>query len=560
MNAPHGNFPHDPFETRLRQRLQSTPVDLPEPAGPMAAAERATQRSRRRRTAMVSVAAVAVLGGLSPLVLGSDDDDGVTTEYAASIDTDGVELDWQVYDDGLAQTFFGSATQGSSGFYVLSTAPSTTRVENPDTFTAKRAIYRLGDDGWIPVELDDGDPVLARLSERNGTLYGLSTAAETGGPVGSFSTDGGQSWSQVALDDITAPSDEVEWEMGVAVELASTAQTTVALVNVAFRPPAEDLFPELSQDTESGVSYYSQAGETGLELVRLTMSGTSAGAAGVSTNAPPESVTTATEGSDRVADEDMRFGDPSSGDTEEVIRTIPWSDLGVSGPGELSSTITYQADGGTWTPIAGAPDRNGGVIDFTSSDDAVLLTTASATSPFGTDVHYTTDGTQWHQVATPEGASSNNRHPSMGVVPGGSLLQVAAPYEKADLTVDDIVARVSDDLGASWSAIDLAALVPDSDSTLGTVSVSSGPLGVAVWIQTLDASGDEVSDRKNVLLFSADLRSWSVTDLSTVVPEDTRYLSAVRVGTDRVVALGHGQPGHGQTKGETMTLVATPVR
>src|SRR5690606_10999838 len=109
-------------------------------------------------------------------------------------------------------------------------------------------------------------PHVAEVSERDGSLYALSTSPETGAPMGSVSTDGGVSWSTVPLGSIEPPSDVVDWTMAVSFDLASTVDTTVAVVNTRFSLPGEDLFAE---DMAQSGSYTCESTEEGVSLIRL---------------------------------------------------------------------------------------------------------------------------------------------------------------------------------------------------------------------------------------------------------------------------------------------------
>lgn len=530
MNTPHDHETDpDDFEARLRRGLQSTTIDLPAARGPAAAANRAHERSRRRRTAVVSVAAVALVGGLAaPSLIGDEGDTGVNTNIAAPIDADGPELDWRVGDDGLSRV--PSADEGTDGFYALSTAPGTTYDEYPNG-DAPRALYRWSDGVWQPIELDGDDPNVAKVSERDGTLYALSTAADTGAPVGSVSTDGGESWTPVPLDGIEPPSDDVAWTMSVGIELASTADTTIAVVSTRFAPPGDDLFDELGGDPQPGHGYYWHTSEAGVELVEYSEN-------------LEESSESVLDGSGPATD--AEGADDDTEETETVVRTIPWSELGVAGIEATSSVTTYRADGDVWSPISDGPAPGIGSGSLTSTDSGFLVETNGSESA-SAQVFHSTDGAAWHPVSTPEGDRDTV------LAPDGSLLSV----DGAGASIDGYPVSVSTDLGASWSPIDLSSLAPDMAGAVEvSVRASSGPLGVALFVHNFD--GEDPSSR---LLFSTDLQSWTVTDLDVLLPEDTPYLVEVLIGTDHIIlqAAGPSDPDDGEP-GPTATLVATPVR
>src|SRR5690606_10270619 len=154
-----------------------------------------------------------------------------------------------------------SADQGAEGFYALSTGPGT-RYEDYPNGGVPRALYRWDGSSWQVIGSHTEQP--ARIAERDDTLYALSTAADTGAPVVSVSTDGGESWTTVPLDSIDPPSDTVEWGLSVQLDLASTADTTVAVVNARFTVPETEIFPELTQG-----DYGYDVTADGLDLVTL---------------------------------------------------------------------------------------------------------------------------------------------------------------------------------------------------------------------------------------------------------------------------------------------------
>lgn len=548
MNAPtrHDHTNNDDLEGRLGRRLRSTPIELPSAPGPHAAADRAQQRSRRRRSSLVAVAAVALVGGIAgPMLLDDDPDEGVNTDFAAPIDADGVELDWQVHEGGLSMV--RSADEGADGFYALSTAPGTRWQEFPDGHVP-RALYRWSDGSWQPLELGDDAPNVAKVSERAGTLYGLSTSAETGGPVGSFSADGGQTWTSVPLGDIRPPSDDVAWGMSVQLNLASTADTTIGVVSTKFVPPAEDLFPELTQELEAGHGFYSRTSDAGVELVEYTAIPDDPDAAGAPSSETTEPGDSATEAERAEVERAMVESE------ESVVRTITWAELGVSDRSALGPHVaTYAAEAGEWTPLDSAP-LTANFAELTATDSAILFhgtTYDHGTGEESTTVLSTTDGTTWTDVPMPAGSTWGRT----AMAPDGNLIHVADQGGG----LDAVTVSVSTDLGGSWSQIDIGELVPEigaaRDSFLFPVS---GPLGVALSVTGV--TGDDT--RISRLLFSTDLQSWTVTDLDALAPDDAPIVSGdVLVGTDHIlIRTGAPSDPDDDEPGNSATLVATPVR
>lgn len=528
MNSPT-DHDHDPdFSRRLRARFDVELADLPAGSGPEAAVARAHSRRRNRRTVLASVAAVAVIAGASTQALGDDpgEADLATASQNAVVD-DALTFDWTTTEGGLSHAQELSA--GDSGLYALSTAPGTRYEDHPDG--APRAMYRLADDGsWTPIELEGDDPNVATVSEREGTLYTLSTGAATSEaaarPQASVSTDGGENWSSVPLQEANPPSDEIAWRLSYNLDLASTTENTVALVSARIDVPYEDLFPELFEDEANG--YTTETTADGIALLRYA-EGRAIDESGAPMRADGPAPTTAAAGDEN----------PS-----EIVRTVPWADLGISGPEDLApQRWAYVADGDGWTevptPVVTKSSDQAATELHAVDGGFVLAVTTYTTDGAESTAYRSVDGRDWTPVEPPE--------PGEMLPAGDALLHIGHDPGQ-------IVVQVSHDSGITWNPLDLASLDPSladlSDEAY--VWARSGPLGVAVLV------GEPGVDDSTKMLFSTDLQRWSVSELGTIVPGAN--LGDVLVGTDRVVVFGHtdrGQPGSPE---RTATVVGVPRR
>lgn len=496
----------DAFAEALRARLDASVADLPAGRGPAAAAARARARRRSRRAVLASAAAVAVVAGA--ILLLPDDPSRTAVETASGdvrIDPT-LQLDWTATDDGLSSAT--DHTAGASGLYALSTAPRTRPEDHPGG-NVPRAMYRLADDGtWIPIALEGDDPNLGRVSERGGVLYALSTgtvASADGAPIGSMSADGGATWSSVPLEAAEPPSDDVAWSLVYTLDIASTPDHTVALVSARFQLPYDEVFPELAGETGRG--YVITPTAAGLDLAEVDEAG-NAGA---------------------------------------VVRSVRWADVGVSDPARLGQRWSYVVEDGEWleVPVPDLPTAaGGGTAEMHGFGDELLLTSTA----WDVDGHGTTstlrspDGRSWTPLSAPPGQ----------LLPAGDALLVLGPGDPDAGT--GFTLQVSHDRGATWQAIDPAAIHPALADAAehGWASAGSGPLGVALVV------GDRTGPA-STMLFSTDARAWVVEDLAAVAP-DGAWFGNVLVGTDRLVVLGHTDHGEPGSPERSATLTAIPRR
>lgn len=537
-SAHHNQNHHDEmteFEARLSDRIHDSVIDLPPAKGPDAAVDRAHNRTRHRRGVLAGAAALALVAGVVGQTMADDDPDaGLDTAGTMNVDNNGVHLDWQVTDDGLAGVSSYSGTD--AGLYALSTAPGTHWKDYQDG-NVPRAMYRLADDGtWTTIELGDEDPAASRISERGGSLYALSTAADTGQPLGSVSTDGGENWSSVPLKAIAPPSNEVSWGMSYNLDLASTQDVTFGLVTANFYFPAEELFPELNQQPtpEEGVieELLWEYTDEGVSLIRQT------GEEGELTEEEAEAIESGA-GAPVPVDGSM---------SREVVRTVPWSDLGLTSEADLAPrTTAYLVDGKTWTETEAPVEPSQDGWTTLTSHGAQLLISQNVFDESGSGgtstVRTSSDGLTW----TPADAPG----------PGTTVASPAGLLHQSDVDPGgDQQVLVSTDLGATWRGLDLTQIDPRIKELGRTYNqVYAGPLGAAIVI-TEEA---EDGPGQSLLAYSNDLTSWTVTDLHELSPE-SNWFGQVLVGTDRLVVQGVGD-ANGENKPEdTQTLIAVPTR
>jgi len=505
-----------PIAELLRDRLHhdATLVDLPD-RRPERAAARARTRRRNRRAGLVGAAALLVgVAAALPALRGSSGEQGEVSTAAGGglVPTGPLALDWQQFagGPGEARTTF----QGGQGvIYALSTAPGNGASSEDRT----RTIYRLGDDGvWQPLVLDTGVGAAAKavdMSGAGGLLYAVSTGPVAGDPsVAQLSTsdDGGESWTTEDLPAVAPPSDTVEWARTQAMAVESKGSTTLALVTTTFSlADPEEVFPELADDQLLAVDIR----EDGLALVRQ-------------------------EGTIVVGEDGAMVGAEATGGEPEVVRVVPWSDVGVDGVGALTppSQILRSGEGG-WEPV---DSPGGGLSDLVVAGGRFVALSSSIgpRSGAGSAAWASADGSSWSDVALP----------TPGRVVGLDDVLVDVP--------DDFSGAVqaSTDGGLTWEPIDLTALAGVEAGRLVT-DVSGGPLGLA--LVTSEPGGTD-----QTLTVSGDLVDWTTTPLPEVTGIDDRVQTSVFVGADRIVvrATPYGDLDMSTPPPATVTAVATPTR
>jgi hypothetical protein len=214
-----------------------------------------------------------------------------------------------------------------------------------------------------------------------------------------------------------------------------------------------------------------------------------------------------------------------------VVRTIPWSDLGLAGPEDLGPQHqVLRWEDGAWGPLDGDPFDGLHSVLLVESGDRFVATAFGPTA--GETVLTSEDGVAWSPVTTPGGGQV------VGL--GGALVSVG--YEGA-------IAQVSIDAGATWSEVDLTAAGVTPGSYL--IEASSGPLGLALVVGA--------PDQEPQLVVSGDLVDWTVVPLADVLGTDQIAAARVIVGADRLVVTATQPAEVGQIPA-SLTAVGTPVR
>jgi len=452
----------------------------------------------------------------------------VATEGAGLVPTGPLTLDWQQYAGGPGESW--TTFQGGQGvIYALSTAPGNGASSEDRSPT----IFRLGDDGsWQSLVLDaDADagagaaPRAIDMSGTDGLLYAVSTGPAAGDPSAaqlSRSGDGGETWTTEALPAVAPPNTTLEWAQSQTLAVESKGSTTLALVTTSFSLAApEEVFPELADDEQVLLV---EPREDGLTLLRYE--GQVVG--------PDGRVAAASE--ERDGDGDVA-GVVFAGGESEVVRVVPWSELGIAGVDALTPpSQLFRAGADGWEPLDGPGGSYG---DLTVAGGRfVALASPNGVPGYGSAARASDDGSTWSDVALPES----------GRVVGLDDVLVDVPTEFAG------VVQASTDGGLTWESIDLTTAAEVEAGRLVT-SVSGGPLGLALI--SADAGG---TDQK--LTVSGDLVDWTTTPLTEATGTDDRVIATVFVGADRIVvrATPYGDLDPSTPPPATVTAVATPTR
>jgi hypothetical protein len=219
------------------------------------------------------------------------------------------------------------------------------------------------------------------------------------------------------------------------------------------------------------------------------------------------------------------------------VRTVPWSDLGVSGQDAVGTTHQFflRTDDG-WQRVAQDKDDIGpvklGVVGdrFYLAADSTQIAAAD-----GPGLVYTSaDGENWTSAEIPIWGYVNAV---------GDALVVAAWRGGIEL---------SRDYGTTWEDVDTSTT--GMSPNVQVTQITGGPLGLALVVQ--DGDGAPLS-----LVTTADLQSWTATPISDISGIADVAFATVFVGRDRLVvsALGHGGLGNNPPAPQA-TVVGVPAR
>ncbi|MEO1063879.1 MAG: hypothetical protein AAFZ07_20870 [Actinomycetota bacterium] len=511
--------------------------------GPSAARARAQQR-RRRQVGVVSLAAGLVVGvgfagwgawrsepSTSIEIRQADDPAGQLDESGS------IEFEWTEAEDVL--TFLQNATISSDGtYYAVSTAPGL-RYEDvpPDSFPAD-AVYRSDDLlTWEGIEQDGAR--LGDIDAAGGLLYAVGTTpateGEEGAPRVSVSGDDGATWDHTALPTSLVIEDDQPFVLSSGLRLAASDDVVAALVASRLLPDLEEIAPGeenvYSEPTADGLQLYRWEVIEGDDCVEFA---TDAGVEPVETTVPPTTVPLTTVTSVLGADV---IDVPVACETSVPLRVVPWSELGLAGPDDVSSAELFVSTdrGESWTAVDGSAfaglfvgglERTPeGFIAWGSRqaggvEEAVILRSA--------------DGVTWERVDPPV---RNGWIQEVGYT-NGRLIAATADQE--------LRIYVSDDSGTSWRTSS-----PPLDGVRWLTAAEVGPLGVALVAETIN--------EPTALLFSSDGDDWVEVELPPEASRSPGSLNWLSVGTDRL-AISAFVPGEEPGQVVTRSWVATPVR
>jgi hypothetical protein len=528
------------FEDTLRDQLRRDAGAVPLPARePDRAVARARTRRRRRTVAAGVAATAALVAALAPLVGDGGGPDQVDMLSADPLPRTGpLSFDWSRAEGGLG--YMSSAFQTEDGtVYALSTAPGV-RWEDHPAGDLPMALYTLADDGsWQPAALDGDRPDAMGMSTAGGLLYAVSTgtAANGDGRVSrlSSSSDGGDTWTTEDVPAPPPPTDAAPLSLSASLSIESVGSTTVAVINTSYYLDYAALFPEIA---DGGVGLTVDERADGPTLVRVSevalpevWVARSEAEAAFTESTDPTTTVPAEPGARVPAPPIETPEPPTSLPPGEVVRTIPWSDLGLGGPEDLGPQHqVLRWEDGAWVPLDGDPFDGLHSVLLVESGDRFVATAFGPTA--GETVLTSEDGVAWSPVTTPGGGQV------VGL--GGALVSVG--YEGA-------IAQVSVDAGATWSEVDLTAAGVTPGSYL--IEASSGPLGLALVFGA--------QDQESQLVVSGDLVDWTVVPLADVLGTDQVATARVIVGADRLVVTATQPAEVGQIPA-SLTAVGTPVR
>ena len=524
-----------PFEQLLRDRLldEAEAVSLPDRADPARAARRARSR-RHRRTAVLGVTAcMAVAAAAVSLTQGDPAGDPVLIPGAGELPRTGpLDIAWHATDGGLSN--ITSQFQDADGtVYALSTGPGATYQNVPDQVFPK-AVYTLAEDGtWQPLVLDGDRPRLIEMAGAGGQLYGVTTGPGDGaGETARLyaSADGGETWTGEDVTPPEPPSTTHPWSRSTSMSVESNGTTTLALVSTSFLPDLAAVFPELEPEGDEPSPFSPEVGAEGLTLRRLVVdeTGGSAGTMAPTTATAPPAEGTA-EGTADAA------GDTWSG---EVVRTVPWAELGVTGPRDLVPPAQlFRRSGDAWEAVPLDLPGSGGSVSLEAIGDGFVLQVwptivGASRAEDHVEAYTSPDGETWTEIGVPSGTN---------LIAGLGPALVATAYEGT-------VLQVSTDGGGTWSEVDLADMGADPGGYVS--ATSAGPLGLATVLYGADY-------RPESLAVTGDLVDWTITPLGDIVGTDANSYLSTFVGEDRIVVTATPE---GQPPAPSITAVGTPRR
>ncbi len=518
------------LEARLRSHFEGVADGMsPEGAGVDAAMTVGTRMGRRRR-ALSSVAAVAlVVVGIGAAffvrsALAGDPADIVALEptggssaVGGAVPVQGVaaaDLDWYAVDGTLGYTTsLFSASDGT--LYALSTAPGVTWANAGPTLP--KAIYHSEDGETWEVALLDGNEWVTKIAERGGTLYALGTAPGVAGfdappeyLIGT-STDAGASWETSALPTEAAPPPDMGPVNFVEVSshLAAGPKGVLALATTRFHIDLFSLLPpELQrgnldvQSTPDGIraidysiyeqldmQCYAEMDEAGLEYT------------GDNLDEMPESCR-------------QLFTDDVP---DSVVFSATWEELGFDGASLRFSELFVATDGTNFEPVP-SPFGEDEQVNRVFAHDLGFVATSWGMPQL--TVRISPDGRTWE---TAENLPALSDVLAAGTY-GGSLALVGTSFEGLPVVV------WSDGSGG-WEQSDLSGVVAGANGWVTAAGI--GEQGVVFAYQTWD----ELSQRSTIeVVRGVAPDNWELVPVSDIVGGGDGYVEWMVVGRDVVAA------------------------
>jgi hypothetical protein len=517
--------PDDDLSRAVRHRLHDHADTLTlEPSGPEAVMTRVRHRRLRRQGIAGAFAVLALVGAAvlmatnRSLPVTAGDDPATTAPAGPLPDATPVRLAWSQKPDGLMGSARGSAETGAGTMYQLSTAPGVSYKDHPDG-VVPATVYRLADDGtWVPTATPEATPRFSTIAAGDNLLYGVSTAPGANGtsvPLLSTSSDGGATWRSTPVAMPAPPSRTLPWKLVYQADVAHVPGATAASVNFTFELP----YDWYKAHTEPGATVMNaEVGPEGL-VVRGLPPGSLPGSV-----QGPSGTTPGTVGREAM---------------QQVLATVTWSELGVTGPDAIGThTRVFLADGEQWTEVDGGPR-----LDLTNAsltaigDDLVLTSLNGMMGPGASRIVASSDGRRWREIENPGVTALTGVGPVwVGFAPLAGENQL----------------HVSEDRGATWRTLALNDIDPRLVGTR-VQGIDGGPLGLF-----LTAFGEAPTD--GFLVTTRDLHSWTLIPSAEVLGQPGLALSQIAVGRDRVVVTGYRPSTVQPAPLETVTAVGTPTR
>lgn len=532
---------------------------------------RGRARRARKTRVMSGVTALALVAGAATMMsLRDGGNTPVNTQPALSQGDAGLHWEVQSTADGLGMS--GPGVNGSGPYYALSTAAGTADVNKP---RPSRVVWR-SDDGieWTAASTLGKDLYLSDLSPSDGRVYAVGTAPAQAGTkrrgdlVAGWSDDGGKTFNKKALPIDWAAMESKSTSVSLLdTQVASTGKGTVVVANVQAALDVPHLLP-------SGVTAPDgwATTATGVDILGPEKNGSDYCPPGTTNDkAELEGANNAKRAgmiSDRNADlpkqREVEPGwcfnkdNPDSGgqsvspqEMRGVVRSLTWSDLGVSGDTEAAASkhvFGFFAPAGSteFERVDLGNARTDSV--FLDADDAGFNVFASGitygSSPAGsTDLH-SVDGKNWTSVAGPSDLSWIS---AAGTVEGTRTVI-------GDSSTGAVLARSNGSGG--WVVTPLSSVVESNGKAVHALSAGVGGLGIVVAL--MPETDNAVPP--TILAFSRDGVTWEnhpaeeLADKTVGVP-----LRIVVSGQRAVVAFSGGSAKEGEAPKPQTILVATPA-